>query len=144
VRFDEAGSVTKARTGTMTERSPGVWRLQATSEPDVVTGRTHRLSRTVRGSTADARRALQRLVTEAGAGLQGGADVTVATLLHQFLATATLAPTARQDWTSVIARHLIPGVGDIPLWRLTARDCDLLYHRRRSTAWARRVSATRT
>ena len=112
----------------MTERTPGVWRLQATSEPDVVTGRTRRLSRTVRGSTADARRALQRLVTEAGAGLQGGADLTVATLLDQFLTTATLAPTTRQDWTSLIDRHLIPGVGHIALSRLSARDCDLLYH----------------
>ena len=112
----------------MTERTPGVWRLQATSEPDVVTGRTRRLSRTVRGSTADARRALQRLVTEAGAGLQGGADLTVATLLGQFLTTATLAPTTRQDWTSLIDRHLIPGVGHIALSRLSARDCDLLYH----------------
>lgn len=113
----------------MTERMPGVWRLQVTSEPDVVTGGTRRLSRTVRGSSADARRALQRLVTEAGDGLQGGADLTVATLLGQFLATATLAPTTRQDWTSLIERHLIPGVGDIALWRLSARDCDLLYHR---------------
>ena len=128
VRFSEQAVLTKPRTGTMTERTPGVWRLQVTSEPDVVTGRTRRLSRTVRGSTADARRALQVLLTEAGAGLQGGADVTVATLLEEFLTTATLAPTTRQDWTSVIDRHLIPGVGDIPLWRLSARDCDLLYH----------------
>jgi len=118
VRFSEQAVLTKPRTGTMTERTPGVWRLQVTSEPDVVTGRTRQLSRTARGSTADARRALQRLVTEAGAGLQGGADVTVATLLEQFLTTATLAPTTRQDWTSVIDRHLIPGVGDIRLWRL--------------------------
>lgn len=112
----------------MAERLPGVWRLQVTSEPDAVSGRTRRLSRTVRGSSADAKRALQQLVVEAGAGLQGGADVTVATLLEQFVTTATLAPTTRQDWTSVVERHLVPGVGAIPLWRLTALDCDRLYH----------------
>ena len=79
----------------MTERTPGIWRLQVTSEPGAMTGQTRRLSRTFRGSTPDAKRALQRLVGESGAGLQGGSDVTVATLLEQFLTTATLAPTTR-------------------------------------------------
>ena len=113
----------------MTERSPGVWRLQVTSEPDAVTGRTRRLSRTFRGTKAGAKRALQCLVVEAAAGLQGGSEVTVAVLLEQFMATATLAPTTRSDWDSVVRRHLIPELGAIPLWKLTARDCDRLYHR---------------
>ena len=117
----------------MTERSPGVWRLQSTSEPDAVSGETRRLSRTFRGSRGDARGALQRLVVESGAGLQGGSEVTVATLLEQFMTTATLAPTTRQDWQSVINRHLIPELGEIALWRLTARDCDQLYHRMAAT-----------
>ncbi len=45
------------------------------------------------------------------------------------MATATLAPTTRSDWDSVVRRHLIPELGAIPLWKLTARDCDRLYHR---------------
>ncbi len=113
----------------MTERSPGVWRLQVTSDPDAVTGCTRRLSRTSRGSKPDAKRALQRLVVEAGAGLQGGSEVTVGVLLEQFISTATLAPTTRADWESVVNRHLVPGLGTIPLWKLSARDCDQLYHR---------------
>lgn len=113
----------------MSERSPGVWRLQVTSEPDAVTGRTRRLSRTFRGTRSEAKRALQRLVVEAGAGLQGGSDVTVGVLLEQFMTTATLAPTTRSDWDSVVHRHLVPELGGIPLWKLTARDCDRLYHR---------------
>jgi len=105
----------------MTERSPGVWRLQVTSEPDAVTGRTRRISRPFRGTKAEATRALQCFVVEAGAGLQGGSEVTVATVLEEFLATATLAPTTRSDWESVTNGHLIPELGSIPLWKLTAR-----------------------
>lgn len=45
------------------------------------------------------------------------------------MTTATLAPTTRSDWESVTNRHLIPELGSIPLWKLTARDCDRLYHR---------------
>lgn len=103
--------------------------MQVTSDPDAVTGRTRRLSRTFHGSKAEAKRALQRLVVEAGAGLQGGSEVTVATLLEHFMTTATLAPTTRADWDSVVNRHLVPELGMIPLWKLTARDCDQLYHR---------------
>jgi integrase len=43
------------------------------------------------------------------------------------MTTATLAPTTRQDWQSVITRHLQPALGDLPLWKLTARHCDQLY-----------------
>jgi hypothetical protein len=73
--------------------------------------------------------ALQRFVTESGAGLQGGCSVTVATLLETFMNTATLSPTTRQDWVSVIHRHLIPELGTIPLWKISARDCDHMYQR---------------
>ena len=44
------------------------------------------------------------------------------------MATATLAPTTRSDWESVMNRYLVPELGEVPLWKLTARDCDRLYH----------------
>ncbi len=115
----------------MTERSPGVWRLQTTSDPDAVTGETRRLSRTFRGTKTEATAELQRFVTESGAGLQGGSSVTVAVLLESFMSTATLAPTTRQDWASLIDRYLVVELGDIPLWKLTSRDCDQMYQRLR-------------
>jgi integrase len=121
----------KPRTGSLTERSPGVWRLQTTSDPDAVTGETRRLSRTFRGTKPEATAELQRFVTESGAGLQGGSSVTVAVLLGSFMGTATLAPTTRQDWASLINRYLIPELGNVPLWKLTARDCDRMYQRLR-------------
>ena len=116
----------------MTERSPGVWRLQTTSDPDAVTGATRRLSRTFRGSKGEATAELQRFVADSGAGLQGGSTVTVAVLLASLMNTATLSPTTRQDWTSVINRYLIPELGDVALWKLTARDCDHMYQRLRA------------
>jgi len=51
----------------------------------------------------------------------------VAVLLGQFMATADLAPTTRADWQCVVDNQLVPALGDVPLWRLTARDCDALY-----------------
>jgi integrase len=111
----------------MTQRGPGRWRLQVTGDPDLLDGTQRRLSRTVSGSRVEAREALQRMVVEAGAGLAGGSSATVASLLEQFMTTATLAPTTRQDWQSVITHHLNPTLGDLPLWKLTARDCDRLY-----------------
>lgn len=113
----------------MTERSPGVWRLQTTSDPDAVTGKTRRLSRTLRGTKPEATAELQRFVAESGAGLQGGSTVTVAVVLQSFMTTAALSPTTRQDWTSLIDRYLLPELGDVPLWKLTARDCDQMYQR---------------
>ena len=121
--------MTKPRTGTLTERAPGIWRLQVTADPDPVTGEVRRMSRTVHGTRAQATEDLQRLVVEAGAGLHLGSRVTVAELLAQFMTTATLAPTMREDWTSVIRRHLVPELGAVPLAKLTARDCDGLYVR---------------
>ncbi len=87
------------------------------------------MSRAFRGTKSEATAALQRFVTECGAGLQAGSVVTVAVLLDRFLTTAALAPTTRQDWQSVVNRHLVPELGHTALHRLTARDCDHLYHR---------------
>jgi integrase len=113
----------------MIQRGAGRWRLQVTGDPDPLNGTRRRLSRTVSGSRTEARDALQRMVVEVGAGLHGGASVTVGRLLEQFMCVARLAPTTREDWESVIRRHLSPSLGDIPLWKVTARDCDQLYAR---------------
>jgi integrase len=89
--------------------------------------RKRRISRTITGTRAEATAQLQRLLVDAGCDLHGGTNATVGELLEQFMLTATLAPTTRQNWEYVIARHLVPAIGDRILWRLTARDCDGLY-----------------
>ena len=98
-------------------------------DPDPVSGERRRLSRTVHGTRSEAKDALQRMVVDAGGGLYGGGRVTLGDLLDQFLASATLGPTTRADWVSVTERHLKPALGDMPLWKLTSRDCDQLYAR---------------
>ena len=121
----------RPRTGTLTQRGPALWRLQVTSNadpgPGAELGAKRRLSRSFRGTKAKARAALQRLIVETGCDLHGGSTATVAVLLGQFMTTASLAPTTRADWQCVVDNHLVPALGDIPLWRLTARDCDALY-----------------
>ncbi len=107
----------------------GRWRLQVAVDPDLVTGERRRLSRTVHGTRSEAKEALQRMVVEAGAGLYGGGRVTLADLLDQFLASAALGPATWEDWNSLVTRHLKPALGSMPLWKLTARDCDQLYAR---------------
>ncbi len=124
-------TMARARTGTMTERGPGRWRLQVTPIADPLTGKRRRVSRTVIGTRAEARQALQRFAVENSAGLVGNSTNTVETLLDAFMATATLAPTTREDWQSLINRHIVPQLGAIPLWRFTARDCDRFYTRLR-------------
>ena len=120
----------RPRTGTLTQRGPALWRLQVTPNTSVGPGAepgAKRLSRTFRGTRPEALAALQRLVVEAGCDLHGGSSATVAALLDQFMATAHLAPPPRADWQCVGETHLVPALGDVPLWRLTARDCDALY-----------------
>jgi hypothetical protein len=117
------------RIGTMTDRGGGRWRLQVAVDPDPVSGERRRLSRTVQGTRSEAKDVLQRMVVDAGGGLYGGGRVTLGDLLDQFLASATLGPTTRADWVSVTERHLKPVLGEMPLWKLTSRDCDQLYAR---------------
>ncbi len=127
---DVLGTMPRPRTGTISQRGQGRWRLQVTLDPDPAgaePGAKRRLSRTITGTRAEAREALQRLVVEAGCDLHGGSHATVAVLLAQTMATANLAPTTRADWESLITHHLVPALGEIPIWRLTARDCDGFY-----------------
>ncbi len=46
-----------------------------------------------------------------------------------FSCSSTRFQKTRQDWPSVVNRHLIPELGSVALWKLTARDCDQMYHR---------------
>jgi hypothetical protein len=70
----------------MTERAPGVWRLQTTSDLT--------LSRTIRGTKRDAAAELQCFVSDTGAGLQDGSTVTVAVLLQASASNCTVSDTS--------------------------------------------------
>lgn len=112
----------------MIERGRGRWRLQVTPEPDPLAGPRRRISKTVVGSRAEARRELHRLIADAGARL-APAEATVASLMDAFMATATLATTTRADWQSLMDRHIVPDIGAVRLMKLRPRDCDEFYRR---------------
>jgi integrase len=132
-RTDRSWNMTKPRTGTMIDCGSGRWPLQVVVDPDLVTGERRRLSRTVRGTRSETKKALQRMVVEAGVGLYGGGRATVGDLLDQFMEGATLGPSTREDGQSLATRHLKPAAGTVPLWKLTARHCDQLYARMAAT-----------
>ncbi|MHB1986541.1 MAG: tyrosine-type recombinase/integrase [Acidimicrobiales bacterium] len=119
--------MTKPRTGTLAYRGRGTWRLQVVADPDPVSGEPRRISRTMNGTRAEAKAALQRFVVEATGTLAGGDCASVCDLLDQFMVTAVLSPTTSADWRSLIDRHLKPALGELPIWKVTARHCDDLY-----------------
>jgi len=97
------------------------------------------LSRTVHGTRSEAKDALQRMVVDADGGLYGGGRVTLGDLLDQFLASATLGPPPSRLGERD-ERHLKPALGEMPLWKLTSRDCDQLYARMKAAGSASRGS----
>ncbi len=114
--------------GTMTERSPGTWRLRAFVGRDA-RGRPIQVTRTFSGGKRQAGLELARLVAEVaerGAPLSG--PVTVAQLLVRWLdhITPLRQPgTVRAHRSCVEA--LVAEVGQVRLTKLTAQDLDRAY-----------------
>lgn len=114
--------------GTMTERSPGVWRLRAYAGRDT-NGRPVQVSRTFRGSRRAAQQELARLVTEtADRAAPVKSTMTVGELLDKWLefVTPLREPGTIRAYTSHVNRAK-GRLGDIKLTRLTAQHLDRAY-----------------
>ena len=116
--------------GTISERSPGTWRLRAYVGRDS-SGRPVQVTRTFRGGKREAQKELARLlveVEERGAPLKG--PVTVAELLGRWL--EHVAP-QRQPGTVRGHQNCVKAVtaelGAIRVTKLTAQDLDRAYAR---------------
>lgn len=110
------------------ERGPDVWRVRIYLGRDP--GGTKRyLNRTVRGSKADADALCARLLLEHGQTNLDGWDATMADLLERWLALAArdLSPTTTRDYRSVLDRHLLPRLAQMPVRVVRAADLDRLY-----------------
>lgn len=116
--------------GTMTERSPGTWRLRAYVGRDSK-GRPIQIARTVKGGKRQAQAELARLlveVEERDAPVKG--SVTVAELLERWLEHVTplrQPGTVRGHRTCIKA--VIAELGSLRLNKLTAQDLDRAYGR---------------
>jgi integrase len=118
---------TRRTLGTLTERSPGTWRLRATVSYDPVTGNPVQASKTFHGTKREAEAALAAFVSDTkGAPL-------AATTLGAFISDEYL-PWVREHREGTTyasyadkARRIIADLGHIRLTALSARDLDKAY-----------------
>lgn len=119
--------------GNITVKTPGkVYELRVSLGRDPATGRYRQKSRTVRGTRAEAERALRRLVEQVEAGRTRAADParTLGMLLDEWLTfTEGLgrSPTTILRYRNAIEHQLKPALGHVPLARLTTKAFDDLY-----------------
>ena len=115
--------------GTMTERSPGTWRLRVYIGDDPVTGRPRQATRTFRGSKRQAQTTLAEFVAECSNGrLPVGGSITVSAYLDQWIdrITATRSPTTVRGYREK-AKRINRKLGRIRLAKLTALTLDRTY-----------------
>lgn len=104
--------------GSLRELRPGVWRITADAPRDPVTGERRQRSRTVRGSKAEAQRALTALKASIDVG-PVATSVEVAMLLDRLMARARIRDNTRRAWTIAIRDVLKPRIGAEPVRSIT-------------------------
>jgi integrase len=115
--------------GSVSLRSPGVYRLRVYVGTDPATGRGRQVSRTVKAKTiTEARKRLGEFVVEMG-GQVIGTEATVRTLMAEW--TAQLVSDKRAPLTIAAAKNtaervILPVLGDVRLRDLGVREIDLM------------------
>lgn len=115
--------------GSKREKAPGVWELRVSLGRDPLTGKLRQRSRTFRGGTRAADRALAALIAETAPNRSQGSTATVETILAKRMEIVwrDRSPTTAYGYQSKIDRYLLPALGSIPLANLTAQHLDDLY-----------------
>ena len=116
--------------GSMTERSPGAWRLRVYIGDDLLTGNPRQVHRTFRGGQRDAARELAKLVTEAQKGRFAHVGATVGQLLDSWLEhieSLGRTPSTMRGSRSRVERAIRPALGTVPLSKLGPDALDRCY-----------------
>lgn len=142
--------------GSIRRRGSNAWQIQITVGTDPVTGKRRRVYKTVHGNRSDAERALQQLLlssspaqrrstsvaTDAGNGSgtshpndfgatteAGGGRTTLRDYLNEWLELKVIAlsPTTAAWYRFVIDKHIVPGLGHIPVVELRPQHVQRLY-----------------
>jgi Phage integrase, N-terminal SAM-like domain len=126
---NRAGAMDAAK-GSIRQRGSGSFELRVYRGTDPSSGRRRWLTRTVRGDRSAALRELKALAVHANIAPAVGAHTTVAALLDQWFAggRSTWSPTTTRNLTSIVERHLKPGLGDILVGDLTTAIVDGFYN----------------
>jgi integrase len=111
--------------GSITEISPGVFRVQVSAGIDPVTGQRRRLTRVVRGLRKDAEAALAKMLLEVGQMPE------TAVTVQQYLDSMYLPHIEGRvrvrtydDYKSKIENHITPTLGDVAMNELTPYRLD--------------------
>lgn len=129
----------------MIRRKGASWEVRVYAGRDPLTGRERYVSRSFKAQPREKvppRRvtdAEARLKVEVRAGRHVGSDATVGQVLDEWLTRASddLSPWTVRGYRGAIDRYLKPGIGDVPVRRLTAARVDALYDSLKATGGAR-------
>jgi integrase len=116
--------------GGLRQRQPGVWEVRLEAGRDPVTGRRLQISKSVKGSKRDAQRVLNELAAKADKGQYGGTATTFRQLSEQWLRLVgdDLSPTTLRTYENLLAKRILPAIGDLPIKKIEPSDLDLLYN----------------
>jgi integrase len=116
--------------GHIRARGPGAWELKYDAGVDSATGRRITRYRTVRGSKRDAQRELRAILTALdGGNFADSAKLTVGQWLQKWLAEAQHSVTRKthERYREIVALHLVPALGTIPLGKLQPMHVQAYY-----------------
>lgn len=110
--------------GYLSKRGKDSWTLQISAGFDPLTGKRRRITRTVKGTKAEAQRALTQLQAQIDSGVDlPPGKITVADVLDRWLKTHALqncAPRTYRRYEGLIRVHVTPVIGNLPLAKLRA------------------------
>lgn len=113
-------------TGSIFERSPGVFILRVNAAADPVTGARRRPTKTVHGTRKQAQEALDKMKAALGQ-VSEPAKVTVGQLIDALMEVREIAPGTRQDWDRVIRMYIRPQLEHVELRKFTSHRVDAHY-----------------
>ena len=105
--------------GHIYKRTKGSWTIVYDLPVDIITGKRRQKSQTVRGTKREAERILREIMVsiEQGSYVKPN-KINVCQLLRQWLkdyASFNTTDRTRESYQSIIERHLIPSLGNIPI-----------------------------
>ena len=116
--------------GSMRQRGRDSWQLRVHAGRDPLNGRKRYLERTFRGTKREASKALAALIVEAERLTpQAAKKGTVEDLLREWLehASSSFSPRTVSTTRQYMETAIIPGIGAIPVAKLTPADLDRFY-----------------
>jgi integrase len=120
----------RPKSGSLREKSPGVWEIRVALGRDPLTGSYRSVSRTIHGGKRKAREEIARIVNEASNGKFQGTKANLRQLTEQwleYLERLGRSPKTLEGYRSLIKNGIDPALGTIELAKLAASDIDQFY-----------------